>query len=299
MSRWMLEFLFPMIGLACSLSADPITYTISGTLSGALNGVSFTDAAVMFTVRGDSAGITGTSTFLTNPALSTKFALAGFGTGQFTENMVAFANPEPFMPFPGTTFAYAGILTADLSRGINFVSPSFIGWDLASSLGPISASVNFTGGPFATTLGILDLAASNLGKTVTFQVTALPEPRRWDVVHFTSFSPPTFTAGGHASALANDGSMITVTGTGTFTSGESDELTGGGTWVTQAPGGATTGSGTYQVTGFIKFDEASGSIPSPPVVDLIGPPLTRALGSCPSASATRTGAEGCSWSPAT
>jgi len=94
---------------------------------------------------------------------------------------------------------------------------------------------------------------------------------RWDIIQFTSRNPPTFTAGGTASALAEDGSMITLTGSGTFTPGEDGEVTGGGTWVTQAPHGANTVSGTYHVTGLIKFDVAPGSVPSPPFVDLIGP----------------------------
>src|SRR6266571_1965224 len=74
---------------------------------------------------------------------------------------------------------------------------------------------------------------------------------RWDITHITTFSPTTITAGGHASALANNGEMITFTGSGTFHPGESDEVTGGGTWAT-----STGGAGTYTVTGLIKFDVA-------------------------------------------
>jgi hypothetical protein len=93
---------------------------------------------------------------------------------------------------------------------------------------------------------------------------------RWDIVHFTSFNPNTFEAGGHASARAEDLSKITLTGTGTFNPGASDEVTGGGTWQTFSPSGTSTGNGTYKVTGFIRFDQAPGSIPSPPVIDNIG-----------------------------
>jgi hypothetical protein len=93
---------------------------------------------------------------------------------------------------------------------------------------------------------------------------------RWDILHFTTFSPPTFTVGGPASAKAEDLSKITLTGSGTFQLGEDGGVTGGGTWHTFAPGGAPTGSGTYVVTGLIKFNVAPGSLPSPPVVDLIG-----------------------------
>jgi hypothetical protein len=93
---------------------------------------------------------------------------------------------------------------------------------------------------------------------------------RWDIIQFISSMPPTFTAGGQSSALAEDGSKITLTGSGTFQLGEDGGVTGGGSWIIHAPSGAATGSGTYQVTGLIKFDLAPGSVPSPPFVDLIG-----------------------------
>ena len=82
---------------------------------------------------------------------------------------------------------------------------------------------------------------------------------RWDLIHVT-FMPSgnVLNAGGSASALAQDGSKITVTGSGTFTPGDSDEVTGGGAWTTYSPAGATTGSGTYDVRRLIRFDGAAG-----------------------------------------
>src|SRR2546428_5606556 len=68
---------------------------------------------------------------------------------------------------------------------------------------------------------------------------------RWDIVHFTSFAPPTFEKGGFASAHANDGSTIMLTGSGTFEVGEPEEVTGGGKWATFSPSGSMTDSGTY------------------------------------------------------
>jgi hypothetical protein len=93
---------------------------------------------------------------------------------------------------------------------------------------------------------------------------------RWDFVHFTSFAPPTFQAGGFASAHANDGSTIMLTGSGTFEVGESDEVTGGGQWATFSPSGAMTGSGTYRVRRLIRFELAPGTIVGTPIVDNIG-----------------------------
>jgi hypothetical protein len=82
---------------------------------------------------------------------------------------------------------------------------------------------------------------------------------RWDIIHVSSFSPLTVNAGGFASALANDGSKITVTGNGTFEPRERHEVTGGGTWTTFAPDGTTvTGHGTYRVQQLVRFDLAPG-----------------------------------------
>ena len=82
---------------------------------------------------------------------------------------------------------------------------------------------------------------------------------RWDIVKITSFNPVTAFEGGFASALANDGSSITVTGHGTFEPPERDEVTGGGAWTTYAPNGTTvTGNGTYRVQQLVRFDLAPG-----------------------------------------
>ena len=61
---------------------------------------------------------------------------------------------------------------------------------------------------------------------------------RWDLVHII-FSNPSFSVfpGGSDSALANDGSKITLTGQGTFEPREPSEVTGGGTWMTFDAGG--------------------------------------------------------------
>jgi hypothetical protein len=91
---------------------------------------------------------------------------------------------------------------------------------------------------------------------------------RWDIpsVDFSTH-PVTLSPGGHSSAIANDGTSITLTGTGTFSSnsGKPQNVTGGGTWETFAEDGVTaTGSGTYQVTGFVSFVLAPAPFPPTP-----------------------------------
>src|SRR5258708_25708144 len=93
---------------------------------------------------------------------------------------------------------------------------------------------------------------------------------RWDIVNFTTFSPPTFQAGGHAAALANDGSGIMLTGSGKFEVGEHHEVTGGGAWMTLSPSHVETGRGTYRVTGLVRFDLPPGTIVRTPGVAHLG-----------------------------
>jgi hypothetical protein len=63
-----------------------------------------------------------------------------------------------------------------------------------------------------------------------------------------------------ASASAQNKSMITVTGSGTFKVGDSDDVTGGGTWkIVAPPPDSTTTRGSYRVTGLVRFDLAPGA----------------------------------------
>jgi len=86
---------------------------------------------------------------------------------------------------------------------------------------------------------------------------------RWDIPLLSPANGTvTVSAGGNASALANNGSKITVKGSGTFVVGDED-VTGGGTWTTVAPDGVTvTGMGHFVVTELIRFVLAPGHLPS-------------------------------------
>jgi hypothetical protein len=85
---------------------------------------------------------------------------------------------------------------------------------------------------------------------------------RWDIIS-VDFGTGTLSAGGIASADANDGSKITLTGSGTFSPGEDHHVTGGGTWKTFASDSSATGSGTYVVTGLVSWIQAPGTPPLP------------------------------------
>ncbi|HEY3011674.1 MAG TPA: hypothetical protein VGJ36_02915 [Gemmatimonadales bacterium] len=108
------------------------------------------------------------------------------------------------------------------------------------------------------------------GTGVSAKAGSLNALMRWDIIN-ADFATGTASAGGVASAFANDNSKITLTGSGTFRSnpGKSQNVTGGGDWTTYAPGGSVTGSGSYKVTGFVSFVLATGTPPLPN--DDIGP----------------------------
>lgn len=85
---------------------------------------------------------------------------------------------------------------------------------------------------------------------------------RWDIIS-VDFATGTLSAGGMASARANDGSKITLTGSGTFELDEDDGAKGGGNWTTFNPAGAQTGSGTYKTTRLVSWTPAPGTPPLP------------------------------------
>ena len=91
---------------------------------------------------------------------------------------------------------------------------------------------------------------------------------RWDIISL-SLPGVTVNAGGTASALATDGSMITVTGSGTLQPGDNDEVSGGGNWTTFDSTGHQTGTGSYKVKRLVKFDLAPGTQRST-IIDKIG-----------------------------
>src|SRR5437867_12009723 len=106
------------------------------------------------------------------------------------------------------------------------------------------------------------LALMLLGSTLfVSRASAGGQKYRWDIIS-VDFAAASINAGGHASAIANDGSTITLTGEGTFNAASNfgnRDVTGGGTWQTFDPSGNSTASGTYQVTGFVSFTVAPGT----------------------------------------
>jgi hypothetical protein len=117
-------------------------------------------------------------------------------------------------------------------------------------------------------LGITAVLLSlGAGSNLRAQATTI----RWDFQNIT-FPPPQFIAdaGGQASALAVDGSKITLTGSGTFVVEEPDAVTGGGVWMIRGPLGDVAGLGTYHVTELLSYNEIPFQFPVGAFIDKIG-----------------------------
>ena len=119
---------------------------------------------------------------------------------------------------------------------------------------------------------ILGAALSLLPMLVVADIRDDAATIRWDIIRIVTFGPSgnVIAEGGMASALAQNKSMITLTGSGTFTLGDSDDVTGGGTWqIVAPPPESTSQSGTYRVTRLVRFEVAPGA-PNSNTKDLIG-----------------------------
>jgi len=124
----------------------------------------------------------------------------------------------------------------------------------------------------ATLLGVVAMALALACESSA--PVAAPSTSRADALS-ASVDAPTAAAQigweifGSASATAADGLKIIVTGTGTFVApaghgGTSSAATGGGNWETRDASNVVTGSGTYQVTGLVRWERALAFVPSIP-----------------------------------
>src|SRR2546429_1317324 len=112
-----------------------------------------------------------------------------------------------------------------------------------AGVGLISLALGCERGTPASTM----LASRPAGLSPNFSASASNHHMRWDLIS-VNFGTGTVSAGGVASAFANDNSKITLTGTGTFRSnpGNPQDVTGGGGRTPHAPRGPGTRNGPHQ-----------------------------------------------------
>jgi PEP-CTERM motif len=159
---------FMALCLTLPLAASSIVYTMTGTLSGSLNGHAFSDAAFTIVLDGNTSNITDDAGVLLNQATSDTISIAGFTTTDFTQPVDAVAIPS---------FAFAGVGDFATTSGIAIDNASLATWNLATAFGPVEQ----TGGAYAaegtieTGLGALVITgAENVSFSST--LTSAPEP---------------------------------------------------------------------------------------------------------------------------
>ena len=184
-------FCFAFSGLA-----GPITYNFSGTASGMLGGTSFTNQLVQETAIGNTANIvsllvgpSGSQISIFAEPVSATITIAGLGTTTVTDPSVIWSVPTPVVissGFPDLPYIVLG--TVDNPPALNSLtgygalgSNALLGYNLATSFGPLTASPGAVGYPTGlvidTSMGGLSFTA-NIGPTAqgTFAATTAPEP---------------------------------------------------------------------------------------------------------------------------
>jgi hypothetical protein len=153
--------------------ADIITYTVSGTASGSLDGTAFSNALVTITGSADNSDIfSPLSMIYDNIALTAPtLTVAGVGTDTFTDTLVYVSNQN------------RGIVgVSDMTRNLALFlvnSSALTSYDLSTAVGPVSGTpVTNLGKSFATSLGTFEIdSANNPTFTATDNTTpAVPEP---------------------------------------------------------------------------------------------------------------------------
>jgi hypothetical protein len=155
---------------ALAVSASPITFTISTSASGSLNGTAFGDNTITFTQVTDTT-LVGTcfgNDLCPPESTSNSVTISGVGTFTITENTVFFDNPN--------TQAGFDIQNQDI---LTERDPVFATYNMTTALGPIfDVVVAAASGGIATTGGNLIFTGNSADATFTAVTgsTSAPEP---------------------------------------------------------------------------------------------------------------------------
>jgi hypothetical protein len=147
--------------------ANTITYTESATISGSLDGTTFTNSLVTLSLSGNTSTIFSVLPGIFEIDGTATVSVSGVGSDTFS-NLVGVRNyfgAVTFVEVP-TDFGIIG----------NSSSPSLIGYNLATAFGPISnAATDFSLlTPFNTTGGTFEMTA--VSGNATFTAVPAPEP---------------------------------------------------------------------------------------------------------------------------
>ena len=195
----LMTLLVGLMMLACSAvtaSALPITYQLTGSLSGDYNGTPFTDSAFTLTVAADTSDVVAVSWFDTNdlygvgnysflfagPDLTGSLAVTGVGTFTFANRLWAWATQANYL-YPEGYFAL-GTDVEDVFLEVQ--NPLYASYHLVTAVGALPVTLSKTGTvPFSVsesggTSGDLTLTGAS---SLAFQAEGgVPEPSTYVLV---------------------------------------------------------------------------------------------------------------------
>jgi hypothetical protein len=149
--------------------ADSLTYSESATITGSLNGSPF-DSLVTLSLTGDTSAITsGGSNF---------FDLAGTLTGDIASLGTDFTVTGTAVAITASSLTdFAGFQSQTFGAVLYTTNDGFFGYDLSTTIGPITGSSFISGGSIGTDQGALIFNSVD-GNSATFTAAAsgAPEP---------------------------------------------------------------------------------------------------------------------------
>lgn len=120
------------VGLFSAAQAKPITYTLTGNLTGDIDFRPLTNAAFTWTITGDTTQLQKTqSGFFGVPAQVDSLVIAGVGLATPVDQLFAISGAPNF-----DTFAFGD--TTGGGSGVGFAAPQLATYDGISSIGPIA-----------------------------------------------------------------------------------------------------------------------------------------------------------------
>jgi hypothetical protein len=158
-----------LLALPTAAFASPITYTLTGTASGTLNGNDFEGDTVVITQQADTSTIASDSDFAENFGGTITVNVIGVGTDTFTDSIAALSQQND----PGQGLDTLGFFDSRSGFAIGIDTDTVSNFNLASSLGPITGDTNTNGFSLSadTTGGSFQLSSFDGG---SFSVTASP-----------------------------------------------------------------------------------------------------------------------------
>lgn len=182
--------------LASSVLASPVTYNFSGIASGTLGGTAFTNALVQETATGNTTNIVSLMavvsgnqvSFFAEPVSTVTITIAGLGSTTVTDPSAILAVPTPVViesGFPDLPYVYLGTLdnppALNSTTGYGGIgSNALLGYNLATSFGPLTASPGGIGYPAGlaidTSRGSLSFTANIVPTGQGTFAATVPEP---------------------------------------------------------------------------------------------------------------------------